>query len=84
MLTPLHQIFKIIIFPDSTFYKLHSDIYFAKILSLARRVRTIFRWTLLRVYSNLKRAVEMSLGIAKVLVNVRNVNVFIYVIQFVN
>ena len=40
--------------PDSTFYKLHSDIYFAKVLSQAMLVRTIFRKTLLKVYSTLK------------------------------
>ena len=47
-----HQVFKIIISPDSTFYMLYSDIYFAKVLLLATRVRTIFRKTLLKVYSN--------------------------------
>ena len=52
---PLQQFFKIIISPDSTFYKLHSDIYFAKVLSQAMLVRTIFRKTLLKVYSTLKR-----------------------------
>ena len=46
-------IFKIIISPDSTFYKLHGDIYFAKVLSLAMRVRTIFRKTLLKLCSKL-------------------------------
>ena len=51
---PLQQVLKIIIFPDSAFYKLHSDIYFAKVLSLAMLVRTIFRKTLLKVYSTLK------------------------------
>ena len=51
---PLHQVFKIIMPPDSTFYKLYSDIYFAKVLSLAMLVRTIFRKTLLKVYSTLK------------------------------
>ena len=50
---PLQQVFKIIMSPESTFYKLHSDIYFAKVLSLAMRVRTIFRKTLLKVYSTL-------------------------------
>ena len=45
---PLQQVFKIIMSPDSTFYKLNSDIYFAKVLSLAIRVRTIFRKTLLK------------------------------------
>ena len=48
---PLQQVFKIIMSPDSTFYKLYSDIYFAKALSLAMRVRTIFRKTLLKVHS---------------------------------
>ena len=43
--------------PDSTFYKLHSDIYFAKVLSQAMLVRTIFRKTLLKVYSTLKQAI---------------------------
>ena len=52
---PLQQVFKIIMSSDSTFYKLHSDIYFAKVLSLAIRVRTIFRKTLLKVYSTLNR-----------------------------
>ena len=51
---PLQQVFKIIMSPDSTFYKLHSDIYFAKVLSLAMRVGTIFQKTLLKVYSTLK------------------------------
>ena len=46
-------LFKIIMSPDSTFYKLHSDIYFAKVLSLAMLVRTIFRKTPLKVYSTL-------------------------------
>ena len=40
--------------PDSTFCKLHGDIYFAKVLSQAMLVRTIFRKTLLKVYSTLK------------------------------
>ena len=35
---PLQQVIKIIMSPDSTFYKLHSYIYFAKVLSLAMRV----------------------------------------------
>ena len=52
---PLQQVFKIIMSPDSTFYNLHSDIYFAKVLSLAMRVRTIFGKTPLKVYSTLKR-----------------------------
>ena len=39
--------------PDSTFCKLHSEIYFTKVLSLAMRVRTIFWKTLLKIYSNL-------------------------------
>ena len=51
---PLLQFFKIIMSPDSTFYKLHSDIYFAKVLSQAMLVRTIFQKTLLKVYSTLK------------------------------
>ena len=51
---PLQQFFKIIMSPDSTFYKLHSDLYFAKVLSQAMLVRTIFRKTLLKVYSTLK------------------------------
>ena len=51
---PLQQVFKIIMPPDSTFYKLLNDIYFAKVLSLAMRVRTIFLKTLLKVYSTLK------------------------------
>ena len=38
---PLQQVFKIIMSPDSTFYKLHSDIYFAKVLSLAMRMKTV-------------------------------------------
>ena len=42
--------------PDSIFYKLYSDIYFVKFLSLAMRVRTIFRKTLLKVYSTLNGA----------------------------
>ena len=46
--------------PDSTFYKLHSDIYFAKVLSQAMLVRTIFRKTLLKVYSTLKSDEEKS------------------------
>ena len=52
---PLQQVFKIIMSQDSTFYKLHSDIYFAKVLSLAMCVRTIFRKTPLKVYSTLKQ-----------------------------
>ena len=58
---PLQQFFKIIMSPDSTFYKLHSDIYFAKVLSQAMLVRTIFRKTLLKVYSNLKVKVKFRL-----------------------
>ena len=59
---PLQQFFKIIMSPDSTFYKLHSDIYFAKVLSQAMLVRTIFWKTLLKVYSTLKvkEAVNVS------------------------
>ena len=55
---PLQQVFKIIMSPDSTFYKLHSDIYFAKVSSLAMRVRTIFRKTPLKVYSTLKKSMH--------------------------
>ena len=51
---PLQQVFKIIMSPDSIFYKLYSDIHFAKVLSPAMRVRTIFRKTLQKVYSTLK------------------------------
>ena len=51
---PLQQFLKIIMSPDSTYYKLHSDIYFAKVLSQAMIGRTIFRKTLLKVYSTLK------------------------------
>ena len=54
---PLQQFFKIIMSPDSTFYKLHSDIYFAKVLSQAMLVRTIFQKTLLKVYSTLNRII---------------------------
>ena len=50
----VQQVFNIIMSPDFTFYKLHSDIDFTKVLSLAMRVRTIFRKTLLKVYSTLK------------------------------
>ena len=51
---PLHQIFKTIISSDSTFYKLYSDIYFSRVLFKTTRVRTVFRKTPLKVYSNLK------------------------------
>ena len=53
---PSQQFFKIAMSPDSTFYKIHSDIYFAKVLSQAMLVRTIFRKTLLKVYSTFKVA----------------------------
>ena len=48
---PLQQFFKIIMSPDSTFYKLHSDITLPRVLSQAMLVRTIFQKTLLKVYS---------------------------------
>ena len=57
---PLQQYFKIITSPDSTFYELHSDIYFAKVLSQAMLVRTIFRETLLKVYSTLKQDLTLE------------------------
>jgi len=61
VLLPLHRIFKIFSSPDSTFHKLHTDIYFAEVLLLAThqltRVRTIFETetllNMLEVYSNL-------------------------------
>ena len=58
----LQQVFKIIMSSDSTFYELYSDIYFAKVLSLAMSIRTIFRKTLLKVYSTLKtKAFHLSI-----------------------
>ena len=59
---PLQQVFKIIRSPDSTFYKLHSDIYFAKVLSPAIRERTIFRKTVLKVCSTLNKPNKQNLS----------------------
>ena len=65
---PLQQFYKIIMSPDSTFYKLHSDIYFAKVLSQAMLIRTIFRKTLLKVYSNLNTLIVSITNLFSILV----------------
>ena len=52
---PLQQFLEITMSPDSTFFKVHSDIYFANVLSQAMLVRTTFRKTLLKIHSTLKQ-----------------------------